>query len=120
MSLGLMKKKIGNFTRIVSGGGRCLTKPSSLKEVIPVRRGPWENPDPGIGEIDTVAHCGNTLLGEFAYTVQYTDISLTWSLFQAQMGKDKRVTLKSIQAMEARFPISITGLDPDSGSEFIN
>jgi len=120
MSLGLMKKKIGNFTRIVSGGGRCMTKPSSLKEVIPIRRGPWENPDPGIGEIDTVAHCGSTLVGEFAYTVQYTDISLTWSLFQAQMGKDKRVTLKSIQTMDSRFPISISGLDPDSGSEFIN
>lgn len=120
MSLGLMKKKIGNFTRIVSGGGRCLTKPSSLKEVIPVRRGPWENPDPGIGEIDTVAHCGSTLVGEFAYTVQYTDISLTWVLIQAQMGKDKYATLQSIEAMEKRLPVDLLGLDPDSGSEFIN
>jgi hypothetical protein len=120
MSLGLMKKKVGNFTRIVSGGGRCMTKPSSLKEVIPVRRGPWENPDPGIGEIDTVAHCGGTLGGEFAYTVQYTDISLTWVLLQAQMGKDKHATLQSIQAMCKRFPDKVTGLDPDSGSEFIN
>lgn len=120
MSLGLMKKKISGFTRIVSGGGRCTTKPSSLKEVIPVRRGPWENPDPGIGEIDTVAHCGSTLVGEFAYTVQYSDISLTWVLLQAQMGKDKYATLKSIVAMEKRFPVKLTGLDPDSGSEFIN
>jgi hypothetical protein len=120
MSLGLMKKKIGNLERIMSGGGRCMTKPSSLKEVIPVRRGPWENPDPGIGEIDTVAHCGNTLTGEFAYTVQYSDISLTWVLIQAQMGKDKVATLKSIESMCSRFPSQINGLDPDSGSEFIN
>jgi hypothetical protein len=120
MSLGLMKKKIGSFTRIVSGGGRCLTKPSSLKEVIPVRRGPWENPDPGIGEIDTVAHCGNTLAGEFTYTVQYTDIALTWVLLQAQMGKDKHATLQSIKAMKKRLPVKLLGLDPDSGSEFIN
>src|SRR3989338_7365132 len=48
-----------------------------LKEIIPVRGGPWQNPDPGFGEIDTVAHCGNTVEGLYANTVQYTDISLT-------------------------------------------
>jgi len=77
MSLGTVKNRIEKFPRIVSGGGRCLTKPSDLKEIIPVRGGPWQNPDPGFGEIDTVAHCGNTVEGLYANTVQYTDISLT-------------------------------------------
>ena len=69
MSMGTMKDKIGLFEKVVSGGGRCLTKPSDLKEVIPVRRGPWNNPLPGHGEIDTVAHCGNTVEGLFSWTV---------------------------------------------------
>jgi len=41
MSLGQMKGFTQSFDKVISGGGRCMTKPSSLKEVIPVRRGPW-------------------------------------------------------------------------------
>jgi hypothetical protein len=66
MSVGTMKNRIAPFPRIVSGGGRSMTKPSDLKELISIRRGPWENPDPGFVEIDTVAHCGNTGEGLFA------------------------------------------------------
>lgn len=120
MSVGIMKKRISHFDRVVSGGGRCLTKPSDLKEIIPVRRGPWQNPDPGYGEIDTVSHCGNTAEGLFANTVQYTDICLTWCFIEPQMGKGKKETVGSIEAMNRRAPFLILGLDPDSGGEFIN
>jgi len=120
MSIGTMKSRLHGFERIVSGGGRCLTKPSDLKEIIPVRRGPWENPPPGHGEIDTVAHCGNTAEGRFAYTAQYTDISLTWCFLGAQMGKGKVETVQNIAAMQKRSPFKWHGIDPDSGAEFIN
>ena len=36
------------------------------------------------------------------------------------MGKDKVETLTSIRAMRKRLPFPLVGLDPDSGSEFIN
>ncbi|MDR3558335.1 MAG: hypothetical protein P4L61_02275 [Candidatus Pacebacteria bacterium] len=120
MSLGRMKEFTQSFDKVISGGGRCMTKPSSLKEVIPVRRGPWENPPPGYGEVDTVAHCGNSIEGEFAWTVQYSDISILWCFLEAQMGRGGKETLASVQAMEKRSPHTIRGLDPDSGGEFIN
>lgn len=120
MSIGTMKSRLHGFERIVSGGGRCMTKPSDLKEIIPVRRGPWENPPPGHGEIDTVAHCGNTVEGRFAYTVQYTDICLCWCFLGAQMGKGKKETVFNISSMRKRSPFIWYGLDPDSGGEFIN
>lgn len=120
MSIGTMKERISHFERVVSGGGRCLTKPSSLKEIIPVRRGPWQNPDPGILEADTVAHCGNDASGHFAYTVQLTDICLTWCFLEAQLGKEKRPTRESVEAMHERSPFAWLLIDPDSGSEFIN
>ena len=120
MSIGTMKERLSHFDRVVSGGGRSMTKPSSLKEIIPVRRGPWQNPDPGVGEIDTVAHCGCTAEGRFGYTVQYTDICLTWNFLEGQVGKDKQETLASMKRMQARSPFRICGLDPDTGSEFIN
>jgi hypothetical protein len=120
MSIGTMKNRLALFDRIVSGGGRSLTKPSDLKELIPVRRGPWHDPDPGFGEIDTVHHCGNTVEGHYATTVQYTDICLTWCFLGAQMGKGKVETKKTVAAMEKRSPFPWHGLDPDTGGEFIN
>ena len=47
MSLGTLKDRIERFERIKKGGGKGTTKPSHLKEIIPVRRGPWQNPPPG-------------------------------------------------------------------------
>ncbi len=120
MSVGTMKKHTQSFDRIVSGGGRNMTKPSSLKEVIPVRRGPWENPEPGRGEIDTVAHCGNDGSGEYGFTLQYTDVSLLWCFLEAQMGKGKKDTVDSMQRIYERSPFPLEWIDPDSGSEFIN
>src|SRR3989338_3698457 len=120
MSIGTMKERLSHFERVVSGGGRSLTKPSSLKEIIPVRRGPWQNPDPGILEADTVAHCGNDASGNFAYTVQLTDICLTWCFLEAQMGKERKPTKDSIFSMHRRSPFAWSLIDPDSGSEFIN
>ena len=120
MSLGTMKDRIASFDRMKSGGGRGTTKPSDLKEIIPIRRGPWDNPPPGKGEIDTVAHCGGALAGNFAYTVQYTDVATIWTLLGAQMNKGQEATLHTVSAMKERLPFPMIGLDPDTGSEFIN
>src|SRR3989344_3865153 len=41
MSMATMKRRIIGFIRVKLGGGRSTTKPSDLKEIIPIRRGPW-------------------------------------------------------------------------------
>lgn len=120
MSLGTLKNRIETFERIKKGGGRGTTKPSHLKEIIPIRRGPWENPPPGKGEIDSVAHCGYTISGDFAYTVQYTDVATIWTCLAGQWNKGEEETRKSIEHIASRLPFPLKGIDPDSGSEFIN
>lgn len=120
MSIGTMKKRIAGFQRIKLGGGRSTTKPSDLKEVIPIRRGPWKNPEPGYGEIDTVVHCGHTLSGDMAYTVNFVDIATFWSESAAQINKGQMRTKDSIVEIKRRLPFSLLGIDPDTGSEFIN
>jgi uncharacterized protein YuzB (UPF0349 family) len=120
MSIGTMKERISHFEKAAGGKGRNMTKPSDLKEVIPVRRGPWQDPDPGFLEADTVAHCGGCAEGLFAYTTQLTDICLTWCFLNAQMGKGKTETLENVQSMYERSPFPWKGMDPDSGGEFIN
>ncbi|MDP3779539.1 MAG: integrase [bacterium] len=120
MSLGTLKDRIEKFERIKKGGGRGSTKPSHLKEIIPIRRGPWQHPPPGMGEVDTVAHCGYTLSGDFCYTVQYTDVATIWMCLAAQWNKGEQETQQSIARIEAHLPFPLLGIDPDSGSEFIN
>ena len=120
MSLGTVKNRIDAFEHIKAGGGRSTTKPSHLKEIIPIRRGPWENPHPGYGEVDTVAHCGGTLIGDYAYTVQYTDVATIWTCLAAQWNKGEEATTNSMASIRERLPFQLRGIDPDSGSEFIN
>lgn len=120
MSAGTLKNRVEGFERIKKGGGRGTTKPSHLKEIIPIRRGPWQNPPPGFGEVDTVAHCGYTLSGDFSYTVQYTDIATVWMCLAGQWNKGEEETRKSIERIASRLPFPLRGIDPDSGSEFIN
>jgi hypothetical protein len=120
MSLGTMKDRLATFENERGRHGRGTTKPSDLKEIIPIRRGPWEHPPPGFGEIDTVAHCGESLSGDFCYTVQYTDIATTWTCLSGQWNKGEIATRESVERIEHRLPFFLRGIDPDSGSEFIN
>ena len=120
MSIGTMKNRLARFQRIKAGGGRSTTKPSDLKEIVPIRRGPWDNPEPGYGEIDTVVHCGSTLSGIMAYTVNFVDIATFWSESAAQINKGQQRTKQSIVKIKKRLPFTLLGLDPDTGSEFIN
>jgi len=119
ISLGTVKDRIESFPKVPKGG-TSTTKPSELKELVPIRRGPWDNPEPGQGEVDTVAHCGSSLMGDYAFTVQYTDVATIWTLLQAQWNKGMVATKDSLKAMYERCPFTISGFDFDSGTEFIN
>jgi hypothetical protein len=120
MSVSTVKRRVGKMEKEGGRKGRSLTKPSILKEIIPIRRGPWEDPRPGKGEVDTVAHCGHTLWGDFVYTVQYTDVATIWTCLSAQWNKSEQATIASIERIKGRLPFPLLAIDPDSGSEFIN
>lgn len=120
MSLGTVKNRIKEFAKSKGSGGKTTTKPSDLKEIIPIRRGPWDNPDPGFGEVDTVAHCGSSLSGDFAFSVQYTDVATIWTCLAGQWNKGQTATKQSIERIKSRLPFALKGIDPDSGAEFIN
>lgn len=121
MSRGTVKRRVALFEKARGRRkGRSTTKPTNLKEIIPIRRGPWQHPDPGFGEVDTVAHCGMTLAGDYCYSVQYTDVATIWTCLAGQWNKGERATVASLGRIERRLPFALRGLDPDSGSEFIN
>lgn len=121
MSLGAAKARLSGIAKTHGRKNPASTKPSELKELIPIRSGSWDNVDPGTGELDTVAHCDGYMGGNFAYTAQYTDVSVVgWTVLSAQWGKGEAATMESIERIRRRLPWTLTWLDPDSGSEFIH
>jgi hypothetical protein len=103
-----------------SSHGVSATKPSQLKSIIPVFKGPWDKLPPGSGQIDTVAHCGESLSGDYVYTVCYIDAPTYWVIPRAQWNKGEEATKESLRAIQARLPVPIGFLHPDTGTEFIN
>lgn len=121
MSLGLVKLKAGKFSHIRKmARGKSATKPGNIKALIPLRNGPWKNAPAGTEQIDTVAHCGDSIAGDFVYTVNAIDVSTLWGTRRAQWNKGQEETVKSMESMDADIPFPVLEWHPDSGSEFIN
>jgi len=101
--------------------GRSTTKPGSLlKKQIPIKTNQWDESRPGFLEADTVAHCGTSLMGMFAYTVDFVDIATGWTEQRAVWGKGEAGVLEQIKDVETMLPFPILGFDSDNGSEFLN
>jgi len=100
--------------------GRSTTKPSSIKTIIPIREQSWFEATVGEGQIDTVVHCGDTLSGDMAYTLNYTDYKTYWIGLRAQMNKGQHATVESLLAIKENLPFPVVSVHPDTGGEFIN
>lgn len=101
--------------------GRCATKPGSLiKRQIPIRTDNWDITRPGYLEADTVAHCGDSLEGDFIWSVTYTDIDSGWTTLRAVWNKGSAGVVEATRDIEAALPFEILGFDCDNGSEFLN
>ena len=121
MSEATVKRRAGKFMKDrVVRRGISGTKPSQLKEVIPIFTGPWRNKPPGYGQIDTVVHCGPKLIGDMVYSVNYTDVAVLWVSLAAQWNKGQRATRDSLERIRKKVPFKISGMHPDTGGEFIN
>ena len=102
--------------------GISATKPGTLlRNSITVRKaGDEVEAEPGFFEADTVAHCGPTLKGEFARTVNLTDVVTGW-VFTTAIRNNARVhMLGALERAVSTIPFEVAGLDCDNGSEFIN
>lgn len=122
MSERTVKRKVANFRKEegVRRRGLSGTSPSALKNIIPIRKGPWKNTLPGDGQLDTVAHCGDSLLGSFIWTLNYTDVATYWTVIRPQWNKGQEATKGSVIAIRERLPFPLRAIHPDSGGEFIN
>jgi hypothetical protein len=102
--------------------GKSTTKPSPLlRSSIKIRKaGDEVEAEPGFFEGDTVAHCGPTLKGEFARTVNLTDVRIGWVFTTSVRNNAHTHILGALKAGVEEIPFAVTGLDFDNGSEFLN
>lgn len=121
MSLSTVKRRIVRERKLNSRSRLSSTKPGSLlKKQIPIKTICWDEEKAGFCEIDLVAHCGGSLLGELIYTLQFVDIKTTWTERKAVMGKAQNRVFTEIKKIRNQLPFDLKGLDSDNGSEFIN
>jgi hypothetical protein len=102
--------------------GKSTTKPSPLlRTSIKIRKaGDEVENEPGFFEADTVAHCGPTLVGEFARSVNFTDVLIGW-VFTRSVRNNAHVHIRQVMdALINETPYCVVGLDFDNGSEFLN
>jgi hypothetical protein len=98
-----------------------LTKPGRLlRHQIPIRTEHYPVDGPGWAEVDTVSHSGNCAEGDFANSVNLTDIDCQWVETRAVKGKGETAVFNALQDMRQMLPFALLGLDSDNGGEFIN
>lgn len=103
------------------GRGKSTTKPGTLlRKQIPIKTNQWDETRPGFMEADTVAHCGGSLSGMFAYTIDLVDIATGWNEQRATWGKGEYGVMEQIKDVEIALPFPLLGFDSDNGSEFLN
>lgn len=102
--------------------GRSNTKPGTLlKNQIPIRTfSEWDDLRPGFAEIDLVGHDGGDTQGEFAQTLDVTDVCTTWTETEAVRNKAQKWVFDALKDIRERLPFPLLGIDSDTGGEFIN
>ena len=81
--------------------GKSTTKPGTLlRKQISINTNQWDEFRPGFLKADTVAHCGDSLQGMFAYTIDFVDIATGWTEQRAAWGKGEKGVLEQIKDVE--------------------
>lgn len=120
LSTGTIDKLIKPFRIRYKRRGLCGTKPGYLlKNQIPIKTDHWDITQPGFIEADTVAHCGNSISGNYAWSLTLTDIQTCWTEIRATWNKGSLGVEEQIKNIEKKLPFAILGLDFDNGSEFL-
>jgi hypothetical protein len=97
------------------------TKPGTLlKHHIPLKTDHWDVTGPGFTEVDLVAHPGHRADGEFAHSLNVTDIHTTWVETRAVLGRGEGRVQTALEEIRQALPFPLCGIDSDNGSEFIN
>ena len=121
MSAATIDRKLRSY-RQQQGRGASTTKPGTLlKHSIPLRTfTEWDDVKPGFVEIDLVAHCGESVAGDYLNTLTATDIATGWTECFVLRQRNQRAVTTAMDSLRQRLPFPVLGIDSDNDSVFIN
>lgn len=119
MSMATVKRKVTGWT-CLGRKGISTTTPSAIKSRVPIFEGSWHEVSVGMGQIDTVAHCGGSLIGDFMFSCGYVDVSSGWITYTMQWNKGMEATKESLCHIQTMLPFALCHIHPDCGTEFLN
>ena len=92
-----------------------------LYQKIPVKlTDDWNRDQIGNEQLDFVAHCGQSVHGQYVHTISLTDIASNWWNGRAILGKSQRETVKGMTYLVQQTPFKIIEIHPDNDLSFIN
>lgn len=96
-------------------------KPASgVKALVEIRARNWDTTQPGWTEVDTVAHCGGDMGGNFIWTLTSVDVFSGWTELRAIWNRGQHASLQGLESIFHSQPFTLLGLDSDNGGEFLN
>jgi hypothetical protein len=123
ISISTLKRMLANINKSqekISRKRFPKRKRNTLKESFPMRRIPFDTPEPGHFEVDLVLHCDENHAGDYIHTIQMTDVATGWCEIEAVFGRSYRVMKDGFACMLGNLPMPVIEIHPDNGSEFFN
>ena len=121
MSAATIDRYLKTYKASLGHKKRTGTRPGKMfKNMIPLKPFDSHIDRPGHVEADTVAHCGNSLSGKFAWSLTFTDIYTGWTENRAINGKDSDGVLAAIIDIQSQLPFQLLSFNTDNGTEFLN
>lgn len=93
---------------------------SAVKALVEVRAESWDTGEVGWTEVDTVAHCGGDMGGDFIWTLTSVEISSGWTELRAIWNRGQHATFEGLESIWDSQPFELRGVDSDNGGEFLN
>jgi hypothetical protein len=101
--------------------GLCSTSPARyMKNKVPINTLDYKVYKPGYMQADTVAHCGDKLVGNFINSITVTDIYSTWTENRALYTKKAHEVRNALVSIKVDLQFDMLSMNTDSGSEFLN
>lgn len=92
----------------------------AVKALVEVRAQSWDTAETGWTEVDTVAHCGGDMGGDFIWSLTSVEISSGWTEVRAVWNRGQHATFGGLESIWESQPFDLLGVDSDNGGEFLN
>jgi hypothetical protein len=114
------RRKMARLIRSGTRRGRRRGHVRFFESRVPIKRFDQKITQPGHMEADTVAHCGDSMAGQFVWTLNITDHLTGWCEQRAVWHKRDDLILEATIDIQKHLPFAIQSIHTDCGMEFLN